>query len=199
MRIIFIRVFSFSSKDSYAFIQDLKYVHRVSGPIHRLAILGHGGPGHFQIGKETINAEWVRRNWESLLNLPGDLFAPDAMIILVSCECARGNITDPQLGTETLRKVFSLFAGQGATVYASRKVILANLNGFEETPELLEARRLQIEEERNQPKLPDLLLVPVFVGVASVVAIKNTFDAVWVDQESKHGEAVVAIPIEAWR
>lgn len=93
---------------------DLKAKH---GSIKRLVLVNTGRFGSMTVGNEVFDSGWFQRHPEILKELPGDLFAKGAEIILIG----------PQYKGEDslveLPKTFQQIAKKGATIVVSTRFV----------------------------------------------------------------------------
>jgi hypothetical protein len=104
-------------------IFQLKDYYYRFGPIYKLAIAAHGESGKLSIGGVAFDSGWIEKNKWLIETLPDDLFAENAIIVLISCSTAQGNIFSNRDGAYQLRLIFSSFAKRGAKVIASTRYV----------------------------------------------------------------------------
>lgn len=184
------RVLHFDLKDPDALIDVLRQAYRTAGPIYRLAIMGHGSPGSIEIGSgklNTLGRFWMWSNKKQLRKLPSDLFVKDAEIVILSCNCARGNIVNADGGIDKIKKVFSKFVRNGAKIIASRQTILGNTEGFEETEIVSRIR----SEDRSTSIVAKILIAPLALVILPTMWVGNIVKMAWLDEKSKFEPIVV--------
>ncbi|MCC6752153.1 MAG: DUF4347 domain-containing protein [Deltaproteobacteria bacterium] len=104
-------------------IEQLLAVYRRSGPIKKVVIAAHGSSGSMNIGGVKLDVAWVRAHAGYLAQLPPDLLAKDAQIVLISCSTAQGYWSNPGQGERALREIFTPLLRQGGTIVASRRYV----------------------------------------------------------------------------
>jgi hypothetical protein len=165
------------------FFRQLKDVYVKRGSIYKLAIVGHGEPGACALGHESLSLAWTERNTEYLKSLPDDLFAPDAEIVLLSCNCSQGNVFNPNEGVDKVRAIFSKFVRQGGKVVASRGAVFGSVSGFTPSNEVTEVLAEQQDLDKNLRVriLGGVLIPPLLI----FYSLENLFNMVLLDKKSK--------------
>lgn len=186
-------VFSFDVESPEQFIAKLEYVYKKSGPIYRLAMLGHGMPGQIELGGRKLTKFWAWKNSKLFSSLPHDLFAKDAQIVILACNCAQGNVLFPETGVNKIKSIFSKFVKQGAQIVASRHIVQASLEGFDES-EVIQQTRAQEDESYSRPWVY-AVLIPLGLFIISLEAVLNIWNIFWLDSASKYEPiAVIDLP-----
>lgn len=189
------KVFHKEVDSGVAMVNYLLQVYEKSGPIYRLAILGHGSPGTITLGSERVNTFWTNTHKKSLGNLPKDLFAQNAEIVIVNCNCTRGTFYDSDRGIRNTRAIFSNFASNGARVIAARTHVRANTAGYEESPIVLETRD-RVNEAFNKPYIKAVIL-PMLLFMIPKRIFNNIKNAILLDERSKFESIdIIDIPAE---
>lgn len=110
------------------FLNRLLEIYSHYGPIEKLIIAAHGKSGSLMLGGISFDSEWVSSHIGIFEQLPKDLFAPDAEVVLISCSCAQGFSDNPSKGTDSLKFIFSNLLKQGGTVTASTRYVNPDLS-----------------------------------------------------------------------
>lgn len=127
-------IFHYNAESAEEFLAALIEVYEKAGPIKRLSLLGHGKPGDVELGYDHLSSIISELNQEKFLGLPNDLFARDAEIVLLSCNCIRGTRKNPNGARDQITGVFSRLARNGATIVASRQPVLFSAAEFVDVP-----------------------------------------------------------------
>ncbi len=190
------RVFHFEVASPTDFIRSLENVYAASGPIHRLAILGHGGPGTIELGSDHLDVEWTRIHRRILKTLPDDLFVPGAEIVILSCNCAEGRVLNPNFGIDRIKYIFSQFVRGGAKIIASRWHVVADSSGFVESDVVLQTRRESADAVESLSKIERAkLFIFVCLKMIPILWVESIFDMVWLDEKSKFNPVdVIELP-----
>ncbi len=117
------------------FLDLLVQIRESAGPIQRLLIVSHGAPGTFRIHKTVVGNSWVQKNKNKLMNLPRDLFAPNATVVLIGCHAASGYFFNSEYGTQSLRNIFSHLIKQGGNIIASNRITIIKHENYSVTVE----------------------------------------------------------------
>ena len=117
------KVYQSRAKHLKDFISKLLLAYQTGGPISKLVIVAHGLPGRLMIGGFLLNSEWVSINEDYLKQLPKDLFAKDAIVVLISCSTARVAPNSNEDGVKDLKTIFTPLLKNGGTVIASTRYV----------------------------------------------------------------------------
>ena len=200
------KVFHYTADSPAKFIHALLDAYNKSGPIYKLALMGHGHPGVIEVGEGKLSTFWASLNSEFLGNMPKDFFAKDAEIVLLSCNCVKGNIINPNGAAEAISSIFSNFVKQGAKIYASTKIILADTNGYKNSKTddqsfnqkidstLTKTRTSVTNQKRSLTE--NIKLDALTLTMLPIFYIKNAIDIVWMDRNSIEKDIIV-IDLEA--
>jgi hypothetical protein len=188
-------IFQYDVSSIDEFFKVLLQAYRTSGPIHKLALMGHGLSGGFAVGQDVMSIHFVREYRAYLSSLPTDLFAKDAEIVLLSCSAAQGTVLSPEKGVNSLRQIFGSFVKQGGTLIASRQIVLANLKGFRGS-EVEASASIQIDKMNSQPLMESLYMSAVSLAVLPFIYANNIIGFFSMDAKSKYDPIeVIEIPV----
>ena len=186
------RVFHFDVKNPSEFFNKLLHVYKVSGPIYRLSIMGHGSPGAIGLGSMRLTGFWAWFNRGQLQEtIPDDLFVENAEIVILSCKCAQGTVLFPDRGINRIKSIFSKFVRNGAKIVASRQSLVADTRGFDETDVVIKTRKASDAELSGNGIWTEALMASMALVVLPYMYVTNVFEMLWLDGKSKFDPIVV--------
>lgn len=163
--------FYVETSDPYKFFDDLVEIYHESGPINKLLLVAHGKAGSIAVGDQFLNARWAFQNRGFLQLLPRDLFAKNAEVIVLGCNCGQGRRSDRDFGVESMQNFFKGFIHQGALIRVSRRMVnlqinksegpMAELAHFKDLEEMIKPRNLPYLLSRLPGGVLSKLLTPI--------------------------------------
>lgn len=178
-------------------LSRLAKIRAEAGPIKRLLLLGHGGPGSITLGDSSFSGAWNKsKKGHAILESMGEwLFAPDATIVLLSCATASGYSLAPNYGINSLKEVFTpLLSKRGGKVIASRRDVKIDVENIDD-PRAQDIAKNYQNRLDNMSAKETLQLIVATLPLLGIHAVSKGLGLFVKDWKTLFSESIVVIEI----